>query len=219
LGSDTNGRATFVKICGITRIEDARAAAALGADAIGLIFWPRSPRAVDPAAARAIRDALPGQVTTVGVFVDQSEEEVARIADQVRLGAVQLHGAESPEYCARIRGQVIKAFGVDTSFDERLLDAYPNGITALLDTKDDVIRGGAGRRFDWTLAARVAASRRILLAGGLRPDNVTDALEQVRPYGIDVSSGIERAPGVKDHVSMQALFAAVRRADRLRTED
>jgi phosphoribosylanthranilate isomerase len=202
---------TLVKICGITRVEDALDAAALGASAIGLVFWPASPRAVDPISARAIVDALPPLVTPVGVFVDQTEAEVDRIAGAVRLGAVQLHGKETPEYCARVRRPVIKAFGVDASFDPAALEPYPTGITVLLDARDDEKRGGTGRRIDWTVAARVAAKRRIMLAGGVDALNVEQAIRTVQPFAIDVSSGVERAPGVKDHAKMQALFEAVKR--------
>jgi phosphoribosylanthranilate isomerase len=202
---------TLVKICGITRVEDALDAAALGASAIGLVFWPASPRAIDPVSARAIVDALPPLVTPVGVFVDQPEAEVDQIAGEVRLGAVQLHGRETPEYCARVRRPVIKSFGVDASFDEAALESYPAGITVLLDAKDEEKRGGTGRRVDWTIAARVAAKRRIVLAGGVDALNVEEAIRTVQPFAIDVSSGVERAPGLKDHAKMQALFEAVKR--------
>jgi phosphoribosylanthranilate isomerase len=202
---------TLVKICGITRLEDALDAAALGASAIGLVFWPGSPRAVDPIAARAIVEALPPLVTPIGVFVDQPESEVDRIAGNVRLGAVQLHGRESPAYCARLRRPVIKAFGVDESFDEAQMEPYPAGVTVLLDARDDTKRGGTGRRIDWTVAARVAAKRRTVLAGGVDASNVEDAIRAVRPFAIDVSSGVEREPGVKDHAKMRALFEAVKR--------
>jgi len=202
---------TLVKICGITRVEDALDAAALGASAIGLVFWPASPRAVDPVLARAIVEALPPLVTPVGVFVDQPESDVERIAAAVRLGVVQLHGRETPAYCRRVRRPVIKSFGVDGSFDEAVLDPYPAGVTVLLDARDDEKRGGTGRRIDWAVAARVAARRRIVLAGGVDAANAEEAIRTVRPFAIDVSSGVERAPGLKDRARMEALFEAVRR--------
>jgi phosphoribosylanthranilate isomerase len=202
---------TLVKICGITRVQDALDAAALGASAIGLVFWPQSPRAIAPAVARAIVEALPPLVTPVGVFVDQLEAEVERIAAEVRLGAVQLHGVETPEYCGRMPRPVIKAFGVDGTFDESALERYPPGVTVLLDAKDEARHGGTGRPIDWTVAARVAASRRVVLAGGLQADNVEAAIRAVRPFAIDISSGVERKPGVKDPDKMKALFEAVRR--------
>lgn len=202
---------TLVKICGITRVEDALDAAALGASAIGLVFWPASPRAVDPVLARAIVEALPPLVTPVGVFVDQPEPDVERIAAEVRLGVVQLHGRETPAYCRRVRRPVIKSFGVDGSFDEAALDPYPAGVTVLLDARDDEKRGGTGRRIDWAIAARVAARRRIVLAGGVDAANAEEAIRTVRPFAIDVSSGVERAPGLKDRARMEALFEAVRR--------
>jgi phosphoribosylanthranilate isomerase len=204
---------TFVKICGITRVEDALDAAALGASAIGFVFWPGSPRAIGPGDARSIVDALPPLLTPVGVFVDQPEEEVSQIVSDLRLGAVQLHGKEPPDYCQRLRRPIIKAFGVGASFDERLIDGYPPGITVLLDAQDDVAHGGTGRSIDWARAARIAALRRVMLAGGLQPDNVEAAIARVRPFAIDVSSGVETSPGVKDRSKMRRLFDAVRRAD------
>jgi phosphoribosylanthranilate isomerase len=204
---------TFVKVCGVTRLEDALDAAALGASAVGFVFWPRSPRYIDPAAARAIIEALPPLVTPVGVFVDQPAEDVERIAEATRLGAVQLHGREDAAYCRAVRRPVIKAFGVDAAFDEEALAAYPPGITALLDARDDDRKGGTGRPIDLSVAARVAARRRVMLAGGLRADTVGQAIARVRPFAVDVSSGVERAPGIKDHERMRSLFEAVREAD------
>lgn len=204
---------TFVKICGVTRLEDARAAAALGAGAVGFVFWPRSPRCIEPAAARAIVDALPPHVMAVGVFVDQPADEVERIAAAARLGALQLHGGETASYCREFQRPVIKAFGVDATFDEEALSQYPPGVTVLLDASDAERKGGTGRSIDWRVAARVAGRRRILLAGGLRPETVGEAIACVRPFGVDVSSGVERAPGIKDHERLRALFGAVRETD------
>jgi phosphoribosylanthranilate isomerase len=194
----------FVKICGITRIDDALAAVAAGANAIGFVFWPNSPRFVDPYRARVIARALPPFVTPVGLFVNQPLAFIAGVASLVRLGAVQLHGDESPAFAASIVGTpVIRALPVDRAA------AWPAGMTLLLDAHDPVQRGGTGRTVDWEAAARVAAERRVLLAGGLTPENVADAVARVRPFGIDVSSGVERAPGVKDRQRIKALFEAV----------
>jgi len=202
----------FVKICGITRLEDALAAVDAGANAIGFVFWPNSPRFIDPHRARAIAAQLPPSVTPVGLFVNQPREYVNGVASLVRLGAVQLHGDETPEFAASIAAApVIRALAVDKAA------AWPEGATLLLDAHDPVQRGGTGRTIDWMAAAAIAARRRVLLAGGLTPDNVAGAIAQVRPFGIDVSSGVERAPGVKDHQRIRALFEAVHATGHLTT--
>jgi len=198
----------IVKICGITRAEDAEAAVAAGAGAIGFVFWPASPRFIDPYRARAIRARLPPFVTAVGVFVNQPLEYVIGVASLARLGVVQLHGDETPSYAAGISTPVIKAVPAEAAGGEDIA-AWPAAMTLLLDVHDPVKRGGTGRTIDWVAAARVAAARRILLAGGLTPDNVADAVAQVRPFGIDVSSSVERAPGIKDHQRLRALFEAL----------
>lgn len=197
---------TRVKICGITREEDAQLAAQLGATAIGLVLWPGSPRYVDARHARAIVEALPSGVRAVGVFVNQPLDEVRRSADAAALAAVQLHGEEPLEYAQALLQPVVKAVPVASGFDPAALDAWPQEITVLLDAHDPVRRGGTGTTIDWTLAADAAARRPVLLSGGLTPENVADALARVRPYGIDLSSGVERAPGIKDPERLRALF-------------
>lgn len=203
----------LVKICGITRLEDAEAAVAAGAGAIGFIFWPNSPRFIDPHRARTIAAALPPFVTAVGVFVNQPLEHVNGVASLVRLGAVQLHGDETPEWAAGVSAPVIKALSIGATN----VRAWPARVRVLLDAYDPVARGGTGRTIDWTAAADLAAQREILLAGGLTPDNVADAVARVRPFGIDVSSGVERAPGIKDHQRLRALFEAVHDAGHITT--
>jgi phosphoribosylanthranilate isomerase len=203
----------LVKICGITRLEDAEAAVDAGAGAIGFIFWPKSPRFVDPHRARKIAEALPPFVTSVGVFVNQTLDYVNGVASLVRLGAVQLHGDESAEFAAAVSHPVIKA--VAPGRDEAA--AWPARVRLLLDVHDPVARGGTGRTIDWAAAADIAARRDILLAGGLTPDNVADAIARVRPFGIDVSSGVERAPGIKDHRRLQALFEAIHESGHITT--
>lgn len=203
----------FVKICGITRLEDAEAAVAAGAGAIGFVFWPKSPRFIDPHRARTIAAALPPFVTAVGVFVNQPLEYVSRVASLVRLGAVQLHGDETPAFAAAVAGPVIKAVPVGGTN----LGSWPSRVRLLLDVHDPVARGGTGRTVDWTVAADIAARREILLAGGLTPDNVGDAVARVRPFGIDVSSGVESAPGIKDHLRLRALFKAVHDSGHITT--
>lgn len=202
----------LVKVCGITRPEDAFLAAELGAAALGFIFWPRSPRFVEPAEAQRIVAMLPPMITPVGVFVDQPVEHVRRVAQQVKLGALQLHGAETRQYWKRLKYRVIKAVAVG---DGRALDevaALPPAMTLLLDAHDPVQKGGTGRPIDWSIAARIAAERRVILSGGLRPENVAAAIAAVRPYGVDVSSGVEERPGVKDPARLRDFFAAVRGA-------
>jgi phosphoribosylanthranilate isomerase len=198
-----------VKICGITRERDAVLAAELGAAAIGLVFWPASPRHVSLARARAIIARLPPAVTPVGVFVNQPLEDVRRIADSAGLGAVQLHGDEPLEYARGILQPVIKAIGVSGTFEPRALDAWPPEVTVLLDAHDPARRGGTGRPIDWKAAAAAAARRPIFLAGGLTPRNIAAAVSDVRPYGVDVSSGVEASPGIKDEARMRQLFAAL----------
>jgi phosphoribosylanthranilate isomerase len=197
----------LIKICGITRAEDAQLAVAAGARAIGLIFWPESPRFIDPYRGRRIVAALPPFITPVGVFVNQPVDYVNAVASLVRLGAVQLHGDEDVEYAAAVSAPVIKALHVDAG--NAAVDAWPARMTILLDAHDPRRRGGTGVPIDWTAAAAIAARRPVLLAGGLTPDNVADAIARVRPFGIDVSSGVERAPGVKDHDRLTSFCEAV----------
>src|SRR5262245_54713294 len=198
-----------VKVCGICRLEDAQLAVRLGASAIGFIFWPTSPRYCDPARAKEIVATIPNHITVVGVFVDQPVSHVLEIADQVPLGAVQLHGGEAVEDFDRVRQPLIKAVAVTTSFVHDLVDRLPAGVTVLLDAHDPVRRGGTGQTIDWATAARVAARRRTILSGGLHAGNVREAIAQVNPHMVDVSSGVESAPGVKDAGKLQAFFAAV----------
>jgi phosphoribosylanthranilate isomerase len=201
----------LVKICGITRLEDAECAVECGAHALGFVFWPESPRSIDPERARAIISTLPPFVTPVGVFVNQACEYVNRVAALAGLGAVQLHGDETAAYGGGIGRPVIKAVALAET--EEGIDRWPARILLLLDVHDPVRRGGTGRTLDWTRAAAIAARRRIVLAGGLTPDNVADAISRVRPFGLDVSSGVEIAPGVKDHRRLKTLFDEIRRAD------
>jgi phosphoribosylanthranilate isomerase len=197
----------FVKICGMTRAEDALAAVDAGADAIGFVFWPQSPRFVDPYRARSIAAMLPPLVTPVGVFVDQPAEYVNGVAALVPLGAVQLHGDEDAAYADRIVRPVIKAIAVGDVAPQ--VSGWPDRVTMLLDVHDPARRGGTGRTVDWGVASGIARQRRALLAGGLTPENVAQAIADVQPFGIDVSSGVERSPGVKDHARIRALFEAV----------
>ena len=198
----------FVKICGITNVEDAKAAAARGADAVGFIFWPSSPRFVEPELARSIVAALPPSIAAVGVFVNQPSAHINDVAARVGLRAVQLHGDETASYAAEVSRPVIKAVAL-RSGGAPDVNAWPKHITLLLDVHDPIRRGGTGTTVDWSAAGELARHRRVILAGGLNPENVVEAIMRVRPYGIDVSSGVESVPGRKDHDRLTALFEAV----------
>lgn len=203
----------LVKVCGITRLEDAQAAVEAGAGAIGFIFWPKSPRFIDPHRARAIAAALPPFITTVGVFVNQPAEYVNGVASLARLGAVQLHGDETIDDITPIARPIMKAIALNGSTEPAGVDAWPARVTMLLDVHDEEHRGGTGRTIDWALAAKIAARRRSMLAGGLTPANVAVAVGRVRPFGIDVSSGVEQSPGIKDHGRIRALFEEIHGVD------
>lgn len=200
----------FIKICGITRLEDAELACDLGATALGFIFWPASPRFIDPHRAQKIVRALPPGVTAVAVFVNQPLAYVRAVASLVRAGAVQLHGDEDATYVDQIRDRVIRAVALAGESSEASATMLPPHVTVLLDAHDPDKRGGTGRQIDWETAARIARRRRTILSGGLRPDNIQAAIARVSPYGIDVSSGVEARPGVKDHGKLRAFFDAVR---------
>jgi phosphoribosylanthranilate isomerase len=195
----------IVKVCGITRPEDALAAVAAGATAIGFIFWPGSPRQVTADQARRVTRELPAFVTSVGVFVNQPLEEIEAAVRTAGLSAVQLHGDEDRGFASRLSRPVIKAVS------QRLEEArdWPAAVTLLVDAHDPQRRGGTGQKADWTAAAGLARERRIVLAGGLTSENVSKAVQQVRPFGVDVSSGVESSPGIKDHGRIRAFFQAL----------
>jgi phosphoribosylanthranilate isomerase len=203
----------FVKICGITRPEDADLAVELGASALGFVFWPGSPRYIAHETAGDIVRRNAGRVQSVGVFVDQPPEEVMQIMDVVGLDIAQLHGVESPEYCRQIlqpggRRQVIKAIGLQDGEPARL-DQYDSEMLILIDAHDPSRYGGTGRTVNWNSAREIAATRKTILAGGLNPENIARAVETVRPYGVDTSSGVESAPGVKDAARLRHFFEAL----------
>ncbi|OEC33187.1 phosphoribosylanthranilate isomerase [Pseudomonas cuatrocienegasensis] len=200
------------KICGITRIEDALAAAQAGADAIGLVFYAKSPRAVTVAQAQAIIAALPPFVTTVGLFVDATHRELSDILAAVPLDLLQFHGDETPETCARYARPYLKALRVKPGDDlAAAMARYADAAGILLDTYVEGVPGGTGEAFDWSLVPRDSA-RPIILAGGLDAANVAVAIAQVRPYGVDVSGGVELSKGIKDAEKIRAFVRAVRSA-------
>jgi phosphoribosylanthranilate isomerase len=207
-------RRLFVKICGITRAEDARLAAEAGADAVGFVFWPQSPRCVSGGQAREIGASLPPEVVRAGVFVDASPEEIARVVEEARLDVVQLHGDEAPEALDRLPRPAWKAVRVGPGFvaaDALRYAGHAAGL--LLDTRAAEAPGGTGLSFDWSLAAEVRRHAPFLmLAGGLHPLNVKAAIRAVRPDGVDVSSGVEAGPGHKDADKVRAFLRAAREA-------
>jgi phosphoribosylanthranilate isomerase len=203
-----------IKVCGITRYEDAKVAASIGVDAIGFIFYQRSPRYIPPEEAAVIIKQLPPFVSRVGVFVDEDLEKVVGITRATGIDTVQLHGSESPRYCAKIPFPVIKAFSIEPETDLSLLEQYHvSGF--LLDTWASGRRGGTGRTFDWTIAKSACIKySRVILAGGLNPANLEEALETVHPYGIDINSGVEIKPGIKNPRKMHDAVRVVRAWER-----
>jgi phosphoribosylanthranilate isomerase len=202
-----------VKVCGITNAEDALAAVEAGADALGFIFYEKSPRYVVPAVAANIIAELPPLVTPVGVFVNEGLATVRSIMETCRLAMAQLHGDENVSYCRELARPAMKALRLKDRGSLLALAEYQGrgGVRGfVLDTFSELAYGGTGQITDWGLAADVAKSTPILLAGGLTPENVTEAIRIVRPYGVDVSSGVESAPGKKDHAKMRAFVDAVR---------
>lgn len=197
------------KICGITRIEDALAAVEAGADAIGFVFYPKSPRAVTAQQARAIIAALPPFISTVGLFVNASACELNETLDAVPLDLLQFHGDETPEQCEGYHRPFIKALRVKAGDDiAAACDRYSKASGILLDTYVEGVPGGTGETFDWALIPK-GLSKPIILAGGLTSANVSQAIAQVQPYAVDVSGGVEKSKGIKDHDKIRAFMSAV----------
>lgn len=200
---------TRIKICGITNIQDAQMALEAGASALGFIFHKKSPRYVSPSKVRPIVEALPPFVTPVGVFVNGSEHAVRDICRLARISTVQFHGEESPGYCKRFKHfKIIKAFRVNDFFDFKAVlrykvDAY------LFDTFSATAAGGTGKTFNWDLLKNYKFDKPVILSGGLNPENVRQAVEALGPYAVDVSSGVEKSPRVKDFHRLQSFIASV----------
>ena len=200
----------FIKVCGITRLTDALHAVEHGATAVGFVLWPRSPRAITVERAADIIAELPSNVMTVGVFVNEPVDAIRQVVERARLTAVQLHGDEPPAYADALDWPVIRAISVN-DIDEAS-EAWSPDTALLVDNIDPIRRGGTGAAIDWSQAAGIARKRRVVLAGGLTPDNVASAIRAVRPYGVDVSSGVESAPGVKDFDKVAQFIANARGA-------
>jgi phosphoribosylanthranilate isomerase len=210
---------TEIKICGITNIDDGLAAATAGVDALGFVFHPSSSRYVTPEQARDIVGVLPPAICTVGVFVNLAAEEVLRTAEFCRLDFVQLHGGEPGEYCRRFpRDRVIKSLSFQRDEELNAMADYP--VRAfLVDAHDPLRYGGTGKTCDWNLARKAAARYPLILAGGLSSENILAALEAVRPSAVDISSGVESAPGRKDREKIRSVVAAVKYFGRLGKAD
>lgn len=197
-----------IKVCGLTRAEDVDVAVRHGATAIGFVFWPQSPRAVTPDQAAALVARIPAGVERVGVFVNEGVPAIHAVVERAGLTCVQLHGDEPASYAAQLSQPHMRAMSAEEALDTD----WPFSTTLLLDAADRARRGGTGQRVNWEAAARVARQRPVVLAGGLTPDNVEAAIEQVAPIGVDVSSGVEDAPGVKNADKVAAFLARARRA-------
>lgn len=213
---------TRVKICGITRPEDAALAVELGASALGFNFFPASPRHITPERARQIIRAVPPPVMTVGVFADEtSVDHVLTVARESGVNAIQVHECRLDEVSGSVAGvdgfrwpyPLIRAVTVDDSFEPASLQSLEAG-AFLLDAFHPTLKGGTGRTMDWSKAREATRYGRVILAGGLTPENVAEAIRQVRPFAVDVASGVEASPGVKDPSKLRAFFAAVHEADR-----
>jgi len=203
---------TLIKICGITTIADAVNAAELGVDMLGFVFYPRSKRYVTPCAVRDIVNELPSSIVKVGVFVDEKYDDVIAIAEEAGLTALQFHGNESPEYCAAFAGKykIIKAFRVKEQRDLRDVNIYPADYY-MLDTYIEGAVGGTGKAFDWKVLKDFEILKPMILSGGLTPDTVDKAIREIAPFGVDVSSGVEKEPGKKDLERMKKFVQNVRK--------
>ena len=198
-----------VKICGITNIEDANIAVELGADALGFIFVRSSPRYIAPSDAQKIIQKLDPFIVSVGVFADTPREEIYKTIEQTGISCVQLHGNELPGQVSNYPLPVYKSFRVDKYFMLDTLQKY-KGVAYLLDTFVDGALGGTGKTFDWSIAVAAKEYGRIILAGGLNPDNISEAVGIVQPYAVDINSGVESAPGIKDRKKLEHLFDNIR---------
>lgn len=198
-----------VKVCGITNSDDAFRAVDLGADALGFIFYKGSKRYIDPRDAHRIISSLPPFVSSVGVFVNQGADEIKEAVETSGVDTVQLHGDETPEFCALLPYKLIKAVRVKDTVNTEEVELYPV-LAILFDKHTDEMYGGTGTSFDWGALKGIVISKKVILSGGLTPENVSRAIETVRPYGVDVSTGVEDSPGKKNHIKMRKFIEAVK---------
>jgi phosphoribosylanthranilate isomerase len=205
-----------IKICGITNFADAKAATDAGANSLGFNFYEKSLRRVVTADAAQIRSKLPKEIEAVGVFVNAKPADINSLRAFVRFDIAQLHGDESPDIVSRVASSipVIKAFRVDSTFSMSLFDQFPDAFAFLLDGSRAGQYGGTGQTTDWDFARRAAMNRRIILSGGLKVENVAEAIRIVNPYGVDVASSLETKPGKKDHARLKQFIDEVRRAEQ-----
>jgi len=198
-----------VKVCGITNAVDALRAVELGADALGFIFYKGSKRYIDPRDAHRIISSLPPFISSVGVFVNQTVPEIKGAVETSGVDRVQLHGDETPEFCAMLPYKLIKAVRVKDTVNSDQVELYP--VRAILfDKHTDEMYGGTGTSFDWGVLKGINISKKVILSGGLTPENVSRAIEIVKPYGVDVSTGVEDSPGKKNHMKMRKFIEAVK---------
>lgn len=203
---------TRVKICGITRPEDAQVAADLGADAIGLVFYTKSPRYVEASLAAEIISAIPPFMTTVALFLDARQDFIQQVLNTAPVDLLQFHGDECPADCGTFGRPYIKAIGMKGGVNaQAYADTYPDAQGFLLDSHAVGEAGGTGQRFDWASVPEL--NKPVILAGGLRPDNAAEAVKLARPYALDISSGVESSPGIKDKDMMQEFISEVKKAD------
>jgi phosphoribosylanthranilate isomerase len=203
---------TKIKICGITNFRDAVKSLDCGADALGFIFYEKSKRYISPPEAQKIIKELPPFVTKVAVFVDCPFRQIIKITSELFINAIQLHGSETPEFCAKFSYPVIKALRIKDSIDILQVDSFATQ-TILFDTYSESDYGGTGKSFNWKVLEKLNTDKKIILSGGLNPGNIEKAITTVRPYGVDVSSGVETSPGIKDHKKIKKFIEAVKNAD------
>jgi phosphoribosylanthranilate isomerase len=202
---------TFIKFCGLTRAVDLAVAVDLGVNAVGFVLWPQSPRAIDLVSTARLIAQLPGSVTPVGVFVNPTVDEVVKAVEIAGIRVAQVHGVTNVESLGHSAWNLWVAASLNAKGE--LVPSVPNGLTVVLDAYDPKRHGGTGQTIDWQAAKKVAAHRLVILAGGLTPDNVGRAVAEVRPHGVDVSSGIEEQPGIKSETLMRAFVKATREAE------
>ena len=200
---------TRIKICGITNLKDALLASELGADALGFIFYPESKRYIAPEAASEIISSLPPYLTTVGVFVNESVDGINSVRDKTGISLVQLHGDEAPGFCTGLPFKAVKVIRVKGPSDIERVELYPQE-AILFDKYSDAEYGGTGESFSWDLISGLKTNKKIILSGGLTPENVGEAVKQVSPYAVDVSTGVEDSPGKKNEDKMRKFIQAVR---------